>query len=107
MIIINAMLDRSSHAFSERLFGYEGAAWGPRYTTENFLQRLRGNAASAIAAPAKIWFVRIADIHFFSREGLLCLSRVKQQRVVCAHWSVQAELQHTSKIMTFGRALLS
>jgi hypothetical protein len=57
------MLDRSSHAFSERLFGYEGAAWGPRYTTENFLQRLRGNAASAIAAPAKIWFVRIADIH--------------------------------------------
>ncbi|MEK9995668.1 MAG: hypothetical protein VW664_05040, partial [Halieaceae bacterium] len=34
-------------------------------------------------------FVRIADIHFFSREGLLCLSRVKQQRVVCAHWSVQ------------------
>jgi hypothetical protein len=57
MIIINAMLDRSSHAFSERLFGYEGAAWGPRYTTENFLQRLRGNAASAIAAPAKIWFV--------------------------------------------------
>jgi hypothetical protein len=56
------MLDRSSHAFSERLFGYEGAAWGPRYTTENFLQRLRGNAASAIAAPAKIWFVRIAVV---------------------------------------------
>lgn len=47
------MLDRSSHAFIERLFGYEGAAWGPRYTTENFLPRLRGNAASAIAAPAK------------------------------------------------------
>ena len=65
------MLDRSSHAFSERLFGYEGAAWGPRYTTENFLQRLRGNAASAIAAPAKIWFVRKADIGVHCSERSL------------------------------------
>jgi hypothetical protein len=74
------MLDRSSHAFSERLFGYEGAAWGPRYTTENFLQRLRGNAASAIAAPAKIWFVRIADIDVHCSEGPLCSLSFESER---------------------------
>ena len=72
MIIINAMLDRSSHAFSERLFGYEGAAWGPRYTTENFLQRLRGNAASALAAPAKVWFVRRAAVRCALYQCQLC-----------------------------------
>ena len=74
------MLDRSSHAFSERLFGYEGAAWGPRYTTENFLQRLRGNAASAIAAPAKIWFVRKADIGVHCSKGPLCSLSFESER---------------------------
>jgi hypothetical protein len=37
----------------------------------NLLQE-RVNAASAIAAPAKVGFVRIADIYVFSREGQLC-----------------------------------
>ncbi len=31
--------------------------------------RTRRNAASAIAGQAKVWFVRIADIYVFSREG--------------------------------------